>query len=356
MFMSKDSVLKNLGLIAKIGKISSNSDNATFNVFNILRIQTNEILICRFLGAILDPSGPHDLGTYPLKTFIENVLHRNEETEESLINATIRLEDRVNTSSEERQYGRADVVIYTATNKYPIEVKISAGDQPRQLIDYYKYYFGDVDTGIIYYLTPDGRMPTDTSKGDLSDDQLKLLSFSKDIYFWLENIMKNYNDVNDTIRQYQEAILNMTDNNESIQNIKDGITFKDPDNTEMIKVLNVICQQDNATEIRKEIQRKYWASRITIKSDEYEYGDLESNRPETFQWPSEIYWFIKSKTDNCYKVWIGADKRSLYFVYRVSENKYEYKRMRDKKMDGFDLTQFDISEMLKDLSNKLYRK
>lgn len=354
--MSKDSVLKNMGIITELGKNSNNVDDASFNVFNVLRIQTNEILVCRFLGAILDPCGQHNLGTFPLKSFIENVLRKDEETEENLSNATISLEDRVNMSSEERQYGRADIVIRTATNIYPIEVKIFAGDQPRQLIDYYKFYFGDVETGTIYYLTPEGREPTSTSKGNLSDDQLKLLSFSKDIYTWLDVILKNCNDVNDTIRQYQEAILSMIDNNESIQNIKDSITFNDADNVEMIKVLNIICQQDNATEIRKEIQRKYWEKRIQFSREDYEYGDLESNRPGTFQWPSEVFSFVKSKTDDSYKVWIGADKRSLYFVYRVSESKYEYKRMKDKKMDDFDLSEFDISEMLMNLSNKLYRE
>lgn len=268
--MSKEIVLNNLESIAEICRIDCKAQTSAFNVFSVLKIQTNEVLMCRFLGAILDPCGLHKLGTFPLKSFIEIVLHRSEETEESLSNAIICLEDRVNTSSDERQYGRADIVIRTKTNVYPIEVKISASDQPRQLLDYYEFYFGKTNPGIIYYLTPDGRKPSDFSKGTLSDEQLKLLSFSNDINSWLDCIMMNCNEVNDTIRQYKEAILSMTDNNETMQSIKDSIIFEDPQKLEMIKVLNVICQKDNATEIRKEILRKYWASRIEISSDEFE--------------------------------------------------------------------------------------
>ena len=58
------------------GDFLSQTDNEStgFNIFKALGIEAKEVLTCRFLGAILEPNGAHELGTEPLHLFLKTVL------------------------------------------------------------------------------------------------------------------------------------------------------------------------------------------------------------------------------------------------------------------------------------------
>ena len=68
----------------------SNADKEDFNVFRVLGVQTKEVIICRFIGELLDPYGTHGMGIKPLESFFWYVLE--EETPSNLTQARIELE------------------------------------------------------------------------------------------------------------------------------------------------------------------------------------------------------------------------------------------------------------------------
>ena len=181
---------------------SENSDN-TYNIFEILGVEYNEVIVCRFIGDLLDPKGRHGLGCMPLKYFINDVLNGSAAEDKGLENASVKLEEHIDNDR------RIDIVIYWQEKKYPLEVKIWAGDQPKQLEDYYRYCFGDNKGNKIYYLTPNGRDPSKGSKGELNiNEQISCISFKKHIRDWLKKIQEDdasKDTVNFIIKGFEET-------------------------------------------------------------------------------------------------------------------------------------------------------
>lgn len=99
-------------------------------------------------------------------------------------------------------------------------MKIWAEDQDQQLCDYYHYYehLGHALPAGICYLTPYGTCPSQKSIGDLRPDQIRQISFQRDITRWLNAIIQKADEQQnfrtaDTARQFQEVIRSMTDTN-----------------------------------------------------------------------------------------------------------------------------------------------
>ncbi len=211
--------------------LEEESKKSKFNIFSVLGVENKEVIVCRFLGSILDPWGTHGLGAYPLWLFIKHVLGNKEFTEEEASRSEVVLEDYITGDR------RVDIVIYTESCKYPIEAKIWAGDQDAQLNDYYRYFFGNDGGKQIFYLTPEGREPSRASKSDLSSNNIKCLSFFKDIKPWLEDIIKDctFDDANvkSSIKQFIDIICEMENNNMNLNSIEkalglcDGISYTD---------------------------------------------------------------------------------------------------------------------------------
>ena len=116
----------------------------SYNIFQVLEIESKEVLICRFLGDLLNPNGSHGCEIEFLKRFFKLL-----KPEEELKNAKVVLEEHTDNNR------RIDVVIHLSTEVYPIEVKIWAEDKYEQLYDYGKYY-KKLNASGIYYLTPTG--------------------------------------------------------------------------------------------------------------------------------------------------------------------------------------------------------
>ena len=154
------------------------------NVFFMLEIDNKEVLMCRMLAAIIEPNGVHSLGTLPLKLFLEQLGRTFDEN--ILKQAYVVTEEKI---AEER---RVDIVIHINNEVIPIEAKINASDQPKQLSDYYCYYENNgykIDK--IYYLTPLGKEPSKESAVDLKiGEQIETISFSKTIYSFLNKLSK----------------------------------------------------------------------------------------------------------------------------------------------------------------------
>jgi hypothetical protein len=91
----------------------------------------------------------------------------------------------INTSKMTDKDRRIDIVIEDGSVFIPIEVKIWAKDQPKQVTDYYAYT-KEKNHGNhipVLYLTPYGHPPDNSSTDDKT--QYKCISFEKDILTWL---------------------------------------------------------------------------------------------------------------------------------------------------------------------------
>lgn len=199
------------------------------NVFSLLNIQDKEVLMCRMLGTILDPHGGMNEGEDKAKSvrlFVRDVLGVSDDPCED---ASVTLEDKTDLNR------RCDILIQTQgeKNKYPIEVKINAGDQDFQLFDYYVHYFGAANReGMIYYLTLSGKDP---SLGSIKregytlkkEEQFKTIGFDK-LEMWLKELDCSENTIRDfLIKQYKEAIMNLREEERKKKELLDALNIED---------------------------------------------------------------------------------------------------------------------------------
>lgn len=95
------------------------------------------------------------------------------------------------TPYRERHFGngRIDFVLESPRFVVCIEMKISAGDGPRQLERYESFCKSRRKEYLIYYLTPLGNKPSEQSVGKMDTDKLRRISFRNEILSWLEKCL-----------------------------------------------------------------------------------------------------------------------------------------------------------------------
>lgn len=190
-------------------KVSPKSNN--FTVFSALRNETDEEKThTTFLYEILRPDGLHGMKDVFLKDFFKTVL----KIKKSHQNVNVIQECFIN--SYDDIYGRPDICIETDSARYPIEIKIYADDQDKQIERYYNFAKKKSEISQVYYLTLNGRPPSEKSLGDLEEDKIICISFAEDILAWLNNCADMANrehayDVATVINQYRTLINKLTD-------------------------------------------------------------------------------------------------------------------------------------------------
>ena len=192
-----------LQVISKLDEMraADDSSRANINILSILDKETDEVVMCKVLWAILDyKSGGRRIY---LGDFVCNVLGI-EIPESGMDGATVYREYCIPNNSR-----RIDLVIKTKERFIPIEAKIYAGDQSAQCADYLSYArnFCDEDDLMLYYLTADRHSPSYYS---LAGDQrlmshIKLISWG-DVLSWLLTIKGMNKDSEEIIGQYCKAL------------------------------------------------------------------------------------------------------------------------------------------------------
>lgn len=303
-------------LLKEISKCGRNSCSISdeYNIFEVLGVEYKEVIMCRFIGNLLEPKGKHGLGTEPLRLFIRNVLH-DEDFGGNLEEAVITLEDSTDNGR------RVDIVIYLKDKIYPIEVKIWAGDQNEQLKDYYKFYFGDSKDAQIYYLTPNKHSPSDKSKGEgedgLKDEQIVRISFTKDIKNWLTEVCKiesTSESIKSVIRNFMEVIEKMGNDSEELNEIEEMLGLKPEKRaykSEAIKGAILLLKHHD--EIWNEIRRNY-IRKILDCGDTYELCDCDKKVDGV----SHIVLSVKKKGNVV--AWICVET-NLYIVAPIKQGK-----------------------------------
>lgn len=159
-----------------------------FNIFDLIGISSREITICRILYELFSPQGCHYQGILFLRSFFDRVLHLPDVSDNELQQAYIYREYVID---EQR---RINLVIETKHYFIPIEVKIYAGEQEHQCLDYVRFAQRKQKDAKLYYLTRFGDNPSSYSADGLTVEtegyrEIVCISFAYDLIEWLENCL-----------------------------------------------------------------------------------------------------------------------------------------------------------------------
>ena len=198
--------------ITTIKQTPSYKQNSAYNIFNVLQVDTKEVIMCRFLADLLNSQGQHNYHILFLKSFLQDVLLQKD------INDTLLFHTNVYTEYKIDLERRIDIVIQNTKFFIPIEVKIWAEEQEGQCYDYYKY----AQNSPMIYLTIPGDMPSEYSRRSketmelLATDNIHCISWKHDIAQWLSKLLDKLQDpIKSIVMQYIDAIHMFTDERET---------------------------------------------------------------------------------------------------------------------------------------------
>lgn len=202
---------------------------ADFNIFEVTGISQKEVATCAFLAALLRPNETHGLGILPLKLFCQTVLGMAQFSDSDYEKAKVETEVPIDADR------RIDILIKIHHCFIPIEVKIYAGDQPHQCVDYYQYALKYDPNAVLFYLTLDGHEPSTDSKCNLViGQQFMCISFEKEILNWFSALLceEKVQELENTrviLGQYKHVAERLTNHQamEVTDIMKDLISSKD---------------------------------------------------------------------------------------------------------------------------------
>jgi len=156
---------------------------AAYNIFRIAGIGHKEVPMCRVLANLLDPKGCHYRGSAYLQIFMDTVAKPFVKNTEKLD----LLKAKVTTEYTTDEGRFIDIVIDDGNVFIPIEAKIYAGEQEKQLADYAAFsrkMNSGADFIPVLFLTPSGYKSEETP-----DDEYVPISFATHIIQWLEKCL-----------------------------------------------------------------------------------------------------------------------------------------------------------------------
>jgi hypothetical protein len=311
-----------------------------FNLMSILNVERREVSThSAFIFELLNPAGSHCQKDAYLKLFIEKVLQIDDFDYST---ASVYKEKFAG------EFGRIDILIESSNYKIVIEVKIDAGDQYHQIQRYFEYLNkvkNNRQIQKIYYLTLEGSGPSDVSYGELDENskqEIKLISFKKDIHTWLEDCI-NYKviaKVNSAIVQYIDLIRKITNsfNNEVENKVKNIIIDSVENYKAALSIANTIsdARQYILDEFFTELKNKLSQSPIIKDLVEEENLDKYYNMPknryahltyllkETNYKDINIYLCIELEWRLCFTICVAKVTKdgNIDWNARISNEKY----------------------------------
>lgn len=328
-------LLRDINIVRKkFEEREKNEDN--FNMFTILRKESDEVYLhSRFLSALLDPNGPHRLGTIFLNSFLDRIESDFEYDEKSL--------EVYPNNLNRSEYKEIDICFIDRIGKRAVMVenkiyhKDSNHEDKGQLENYYGKLIEEdkiPEDGIeVYYLTLDGHEPSEDSvklsgKYPTLQDKVKCISYSVEILDWLRDLVKEcYNkpSLRESVIQYIKLIESMTNNDLSLEEIKElsNLIGQNEDNIQSTKVL-----LDNFIHIKWHTIHDFWQElilefinrdfKIQYQVENEEIDNLVNGNQKTRRIDLEVQ--IKFKN---VPVWIRNEYDEWLFwgVYTDEENK-----------------------------------
>ena len=179
-----------------------------FNVFSILGMEHYEVSThSAFLAELLNPNGSHGKKGAFLKMFVEAMPPHDTDK------ATLNADDAKVCTEMSTAEGRIDIIIeFHGSYAIIIENKIYAGDQELQLERYRNYAEKAYRGFTLFYLTLDGREPSEWSTGEKQDNPYwTCISYRDNIKKWLQKCAEiSGENIKATIRQYIALIDKLT--------------------------------------------------------------------------------------------------------------------------------------------------
>lgn len=305
-------------LLDKVRQILYESDRQRkasgedFNIFFAANIWWKETTICRVLKEIVNVRGSNPVANICLKLFCGEVLQITVD-KEAVEKAVIVREKLIKNNR------RIDLFLNVDNKAIPIEVKIYAADQDEQCADYYKYA---IDSPL-YYLTLDGHEPSPESRGSLTDEQIKCISFREHILCWLDKCLndsevKSILPVSSVLKQLREAIVRLTSQEGSkvIVDISNEICISS-DNyraakaieasliTVRIQMMKKVFGEISA-HMEKLRENGFYGERVLTRDNNKAVEDYY--RKGTNTWPGIIYVFEEGKYSLFFEI-----EANLYF-------------------------------------------
>lgn len=123
--------------------------------------------------------------------------------------------------------GRIDFVIESRNFCVAIEMKIDAEDGDSQLERYELFCKRKRKEYLVYYLTLDGRVPSEQSTYGMDLDKLRKISFQKEVVEWIERCMESVDKDGykySFLKQYLGAVKHITGVDKEENSVEDLIT------------------------------------------------------------------------------------------------------------------------------------
>jgi hypothetical protein len=270
-----------------------------YNIFQVADIADQEVIMCRVLADLLNPQGRHCKGSRYLRLFWEQIALKWENCPALAFEQT-----RVTVEYVIEWSRRIDIALEDGVIFVPIEVKIRARDQDRQVADYFAFAKKQNNTVHIpvLYLTLNGREPPDYSKVDLTKEDYVRLSFKGDILPWLEACLndeetKNTVPVRENLKQLIAAIQYLCGQSEEAKMDNDIIKAITEDADRLADRLCAFAQirNANARKVAERVLEKHFlptmeklAKSLYLRVDETSYSDEELYEA----WDENEGWFI----------------------------------------------------------------
>lgn len=230
--MKEINLLDNVFEIKKKHEKIAELTGENYNVFEILGLNSSELMHSKFISNLLNVNGKHGQKDKFLKLFINQTLNLSNET--GFDEENIKILNSFNTQNsfvviekyigeidiEESKGGRIDIIISDGENYLIIENKIYAIDQNIQLERYNNFKKNRVTP--IYYLSLDGKeasiLSTNNQKIKINKHYIAI-SYKKFIVNWLGLCIKEIYDrplIRETLIQYQNLIKKLTNHSTNI--------------------------------------------------------------------------------------------------------------------------------------------
>lgn len=310
-----------------------------YNIFSILKQEEKEEgCHSRIIFNLINDCESNKLEKRFLKLFFKEVLDEEFDEKKKYF---------VEREKNLGKYGRADLFIEDSDGKaYLIEMKINAGDQPKQLSRYNQYLKKNYkDDYQIYYLTLNGYHPSSYSLKGRAEVEYIIISFVDNIYNWIEKCIEEIGENNKILKinleQYLETLTKITNRigeaqkMDFIKMMKEGNNFRIAqeivNNFEEIKLG---IKEEFILELRERIVKKLNIEDIAKKKNLYEYINIIKF--------TEFYLYkeVLDIKNSLLTYGIGIDRGGFYF----------YIGLQDKKAEEWKIAKKDIKNKFNEIT------
>ncbi|MBC2423451.1 PD-(D/E)XK nuclease family protein, partial [Clostridium beijerinckii] len=318
--LSEETLIKEAGKLIKANKMTQKYHNISFNIFTTLNIERDEVFThSNMIYALLNPRENHGMDDTYLKLFLKEI-----GISETFLNYTWAVE---------REWvfenGRIDFFLKCEKMCVAIEMKIDAGDQDKQLFRYEEYSKGVNSNYLIYYLTLDGKYPSEQSADGMDKRYLKCISFKEHILNWLKACLGATNqDMTpySLIKQYLYLIEKLVGEEKMAEAMKSLIKNADD-------LMSAITISNSLNEIKTEVLVNFMDElnkqfiKKKVKPVEYNREDAEAYYQGSYE-PGLVF-KIREYT------LAGGKKVNFSVCIAVEYNLYYYFAFMEKHEDGF---------------------